>query len=205
MSNIHPKFKMPSKPESSRREHSAGEVEMRFKLTDLGYSQTEVARETDVPKSTIHRILQQRMIYENLIDSPPKGSGRRPKLNRSAERMFLRHVARNNGCSTYVCSPSKSGYQLCSKTVKHYLAKNEAYAFKPRRKPFLSEKHKRDLLKWAREHIKWAAEDWRCVISSDESIFELGLDTRNAYTKRPRGKAFELDSEIGRKTGNPTF
>jgi transposase len=179
-------------PKTSRREHSAIKIKMIYKLTDLGYSLSEVARETDVPKSTVHRILQQRIANENRIGSPPKRRGRPCKLDRRAERMLLRHVAQNPfETMAALCSPSKSGHQLSKKTVRKYLAKNEVYTFKPRRKPFLSEKHKRDRLKWAREHVKWTAEDWRCVIFSDESTFELGLDTRTAYVKRPLGKAFE--------------
>lgn len=183
---------MPSLPKTARREHSATTVAVVLKLHDLGYSSREITSETNVPKTTVLRIIKQRDTYSNRDQSSSKRTGRPNKLSRRAERLLLRHVA-NNPEDTYamLSSPSKSGQRLHPKTIKTYLARNEVYAFKPRRKPFLTAKQKLARLKWAREYVKWTLEDWRCVIFSDESSFELGLDTRSTYVRRPLGKAFE--------------
>lgn len=70
----------------------------------------------------------------------------------------------------------RAGEANFTATPHENISKRMRYiAFKPRQKPFLTEKHKADRLKWAREHIKWTIDDWRCDTFSDEATFELGL------------------------------
>jgi hypothetical protein len=65
------------------------------------------------------------------------------------------------------------------------------YAFRPRRKPFLSKKHKRARLKWAKEYVHWTEEDWACVDFSDECTMEISIDVTFPWVRRPKGKAFK--------------
>ena len=88
-------------------------------------------------------------------------------------------------------TPSKSRTRLNPKTTRRYLKKNERYAFRPRRKPYLTKAHRSARLKWAREHIKWTDEDWDCVSFSDECTLELGFDSTPPWVHRPKGKAYE--------------
>jgi len=183
---------MPAKPKTSRHEHSAEVLRLAFRLHDREYSCPQIAATLELPRSTVYRIIKDREKHQERIQTGSKRPGRKPKLTKRAERLLLRHV-NNNPRDTLVAlsSPSKSGQQLHKSTVRRYLAKNERYCFKPRRKPFLSEKHRRDRLKWARDHLAWTYDDWRCAIFSDESTFELGSHTLTTYVKRKKGEAFK--------------
>ena len=63
-------------------------------------------------------------------------------------------------------------------TVRQYLAKNKYYAFRPRQKPFLTEQHKLDRCRWAKEHKNWKVDDWACVSWCDEATIEVGLNSQ---------------------------
>lgn len=183
---------MPSHPKISRREHSSETIAVILKLHDLGYSLGQISREINVPKSTIHHIIHTRDPTSKDYMEPAKRPGRPPKLSRRAERALLCYVAKNpRDTLAALSTPSKSGHRLHPDTTRRYLAKNKVYAFKPRRKPYLSKKHKRDRLRWAKDHLKWGVEDWKKVIFSDESTFELGPDLSSLYVRRPLGKAYE--------------
>ena len=59
-------------------------------------------------------------------------------------------------------------------TVHSYLRKNLGVKpFKPQLQPKLTEKQKNVRLSFCRERKKWSVHDWRKVLFSDESPFEL--------------------------------
>jgi DDE superfamily endonuclease/Transposase len=92
---------------------------------------------------------------------------------------------------TCLSTPGKSGCRMHINTTRKYLAKNEYYAFRPRRKPYLTDAHKKERLRWARIHKNWGLEDWALVCFSDESTFEIGIDTTSPWVRRKKGTAYE--------------
>jgi hypothetical protein len=78
-------------------------------------------------------------------------TGRSPKLYARAGRRLVGLVARNP-FETLTCLsiPGKSGCRMHVNTTRKYLAKNEYYAFRPRRKPYLTAAHKKERLRCAR-------------------------------------------------------
>jgi hypothetical protein len=53
-----------------------------------------------------------------------------------------------------------------------------------KRKSLVSNKNKKERLKYARNHLKWSGQDWRRVLWSDESTFEL-FPTKGRVWIRP--------------------
>lgn len=108
------------------------------------------------------------------------------------ERALICHVERNpHDTLAALGNPSKSGTTLSRKTVRAYLTAAGYLRFKPRRKAYLTKKHKEARLRWAREHLGWTLEDWMGVIWTDEATFETGLDSRTCYVTRKPGTAVE--------------
>ena len=51
-----------------------------------------------------------------------------------------------------------------------------------KKKPKLTEKHKKVRLEWAKAHESWTSDEWRKVIWSDESKFNLmNSDGKNIF------------------------
>ena len=61
------------------------------------------------------------------------------------------------------------------------------------KKPFLSQKHKADRLAFANEHKHWTTFDWRNVIWTDETSFEIGKRSRQVKVWRKLHERFSLD------------
>ncbi|EIE81728.1 hypothetical protein G6F49_013340 [Rhizopus delemar] len=61
----------------------------------------------------------------------------------------------------------------------------EIYAEIKKKKPLLTEKHKKARLTWAKKHQYWTVHDWRRVIFSDETKINIwGSDGCKYYWKR---------------------
>ena len=158
----------------------------------MGYSIRKISLENGLPKSSVHAIIKR---AQKTPDAPwhrNLRTGRRPMLDDRAQRRLVRFTAHHPFETIEMLStPFKSGYKMSVNTTRSYLAKHEVYAFRPRRKPYLTPKHKETRLKWARIMVKWRDEDWACVIWSDESTFETGLHTIPAWCRRMKRHAFE--------------
>ena len=76
-------------------------------------------------------------------------------------------------------------------TTRKYLAKNEVYCFKPRRKPYLTATHKEKRRRFTGIHQFDMEEDVACIAFYDEARFEIGLDTYTNYVRRKKGKVYE--------------
>jgi hypothetical protein len=183
---------MPSKPKTARREHSPETIAVILALDSIGYSIRQIRKENGLAKSTIHGIIRRAVRNPDAPYRKARRTGRPPKLDERAERRLIRFIGLNpfETIASY-STPSKSGYLMHLNTTRRYLKKNEIYAFRPRKKPYLSKAHKRFRLKWAKEHQFWEVEDWACVAWSDEATFEIGLDTTPPWVRRPKGKAYE--------------
>jgi hypothetical protein len=152
---------MPNK--TSRKEHSSETIAVILALHNLGYTASQIQKEgltKDIPKSTI--IFQIRRAKKHQNDPFVKAvrTGRPPKLDARAERRLVRFMALNSfEIITYLSTPGKSGCRMHVNTTRKYLAKNEYYAFRPRRKPYLTKAYKKELVRWARIYLNWTLED----------------------------------------------
>ncbi len=54
-------------------------------------------------------------------------------------------------------------------------------------KPLITERMKEQRLAFAREHVNWSVDDWKKVMFSDESHFELRFGDQERHCRRPKG------------------
>ena len=183
---------MTYQPKTNRREHSEATVLTVWNLHKAGFSAPKIKLVTGLPKSTITFIIRRFKNSQNHEYKKTTRTGRPRKLNQRAERHLVRSLNQDPFATLATLStPSKSGYRLHYNTVRQYLAKNEYYAFRPRRKPYLTQMHKQNRLKFARRMQHWKLSDVACICFSDESSFEIGLRTDPSYVRRKRGHAYE--------------
>ena len=56
------------------------------------------------------------------------------------------------------------------------------------RKPLLRSVNKQKRLKWAKEHEKWTVKQWKKVLWTDESKFQLFGQNRRVFVRRQNGE-----------------
>ena len=76
-----------------------------------------------------------------------------------------------------------AGAHVCSSTVRRRLLEVGRRARKPIKKQLLTDKIKKKRLAWARKYKHWTKKQWRYVMFSDESHFEVQCQ-RPQYVRR---------------------
>jgi transposase len=145
--------KTPSEPKTTRRKHSSEIIAVNLALDAIGYSIRQICNENGLPKSTVYGIIRRAVRNPDSFYRKARRTGRPAKLDERAERRLMRYIGANpRQTIAFYFTHLKSGYLIHLNTTRRYLKKNEIYAFRPRKKPYLSKAHKRFRMKWAKEY-----------------------------------------------------
>ncbi|GBN96541.1 hypothetical protein AVEN_196745-1 [Araneus ventricosus] len=81
------------------------------------------------------------------------------------------------------------GKSVSVASTRRYI-KSCGYAFyKARRKPFLTSSNKRRRVVWAKSHLSWTSSQWKKVLGTDESIFEVSYGNIGRKVIRKKDEA----------------
>lgn len=171
-----------------------------FALKNQGVSNQDIAAETGLSVSGIQKINRTVKQTNSFKDRPR--SGRPPKLSDRNNRTIVRMLKKKETqTATSISKALKTSHniQVSRKTVARSL-KLSGYACRiKKKKPKLTDKHKKARLAFAKKYESWTSDDWRKVVWSDESKFNLlNSDGKEYYwTNRPE--------ELTEESVNPTL
>jgi hypothetical protein len=153
-----------------------------------GKTNQEIAEETGLSRSTIIRTFNQFKDRTNFYYQKPK-VGRPRKMTESDARVAARMLASTKARDANDVR-KKRFPQFSAQTIRRRLREQGLQAHVRRKKPLLTERHKRARRDWARAQSDWSTEDWNSVIFSDESKFnQVGSDGRS-WCWRRSGEAY---------------
>ena len=145
-----------------------------FYLKKSGKYISEISRLTEILESTVKCFLKR---YEERgnIERPSRPDNA-SKLNSRAIRYLKKIIERDPLCTYNDLKLALEDCQIyvCRKTVINALKKENYFSFVAAHKPYLSLAHRKERLKWAKNHVTWTDDQWRSVIWSDESKFTAG-------------------------------
>jgi hypothetical protein len=178
---------MSSKSKTAKREHSSEIIAIILTLHSLSKSYAEIVCHLKLFRSSVFIIIHRNRKQQNNSLRFTKRADRSLKLNARVRRRLIRHVKTNfrNNFAVLVTF-SKTSTIIHRVTTRRYLRIYDYLRYKTRSKFFLSSKHKRVRLKWAREHVNWSLANWLHVIWTNEITFETNLDTRTCYVFRKK-------------------
>jgi transposase len=156
-------------------------------LLEEGRSTRSIAFSEGVSQATVWRLCKRKEETSPLKDRPRSG---RPRLlgerhERNAVRLL---ISGKCGTAVEVQRELKSSYgtTISAQTVRRALVRNGLCARVKRKKPLLLKRHRKQQLCFAQEYRHWTLEDWKKVIWSDESKFQIfGSDGRQYCWKKP--------------------
>lgn len=61
---------------------------------------------------------------------------------------------------------------------------------RPAEKPWISAKNAKARLQWAKDHLSWTIEDWKKILWSDESSFNMVGSDGKGYVRRPKNQRY---------------
>ena len=142
-------------------------------MLQAGSSQRWVSLKLGVNIRTIRRWWR---LFKNEISLKNQGArGRKSSVPRIAEIIISKSIGKKRRSVRNLSRQLKlKGHQVSSSTVYRYLTKVKGVkSFKRQRQPLLTQKHKDARLKFCKEHANWTVKDWRNILFSDESPFQL--------------------------------
>ena len=121
-------------------------------------------------------------------------SGRPRKLTKSDEKYLKVTSLRDRKKTSRALTAQlvqTSGTQVHSSTIRRTLIRNGHHGRVAVRKPLLRKGNKTKRLKYVREHNNWNFDQWKKVLWSDESKFEIFGSKRRQYVRRRSGEELQ--------------
>jgi transposase len=152
-----------------------------------GKSIREVSTKTGVSKSEVGRLRSKLLPCDTVKD---KG-GRKKILNEEEEKKIVKLVSKGkleNATSASNFMEMEIGKKISLQTIRRTLKTYGLKSHIKKKKPFLSEVHKKKRFDFAKKYKNWGTKEWRKVIWSDETkINVFSSDGKEYYWKRTDG------------------
>lgn len=158
-------------------------------LYNAGIKAVHISRQLGLTPCTVSRILAQNRKRGSV--APRKSPGRPKKTNRREDLRIIAQATANPFATSVDILRNLPNLGITARTIRRRLVDGGLGSYRPCKKPLLSKKNIKARLKFAEEHVNWTVEEWKKVIWSDESKFNLFSSDGNTYVRRPKGKRLE--------------
>ena len=154
-----------------------------------GLSIRQISKKMKVAKSTVGDILKRKKDTGESSTLRQGRYGRKRKTTPRNDTVIIRESVKNpkKTSADLQRDLSTSGINISSSTVRRRLLEVGRFARKPLKKQLLTSVMKRKHLQWARRYSQWTADDWKKVVFSDESHFEVH-GYRSKFVRRSKGE-----------------
>lgn len=154
-------------------------------LHNEGKSEREIATQLKLSKTCVHNTIARYKKTGSNQDRPRSG---RPRATTSSEDKFIVVTSKRNRRLTAPeirAEVNKSRSEPVSlTTVKRRLRDANLFGRVAVRKPLLRPQNKRKRMQWAHTHRDWTEEDFKKVLWTDESKFEIFGSKRRIFVRR---------------------
>ncbi len=180
---------------------SAEEKHSAIELRKAGVSLTKIRSQLKMSETTLRRILKHPQDHP-LFPVPKRkiGTGKKSTISQPTLTKMRKHLIRDPTLTAKQLKALIPGVQhLSTRSVQRICQKNLALpSRKMAKKPVLTEKMREKRISFCRQYGHWTAEEWKKVMFSDESHFELNT-FRRGLCRRPVGSD-RFDPRYTRKT-----
>ena len=132
-------------------------------LHSVGHSVRQIAAFVCRSRNSVHQCLQQ---LSHGSSDYEKRSGRGKATTIREDHRLKRMALQNRRAPLQLLSyqlADETGKQVLSRTVRRRLSETGMNTRRPRKKPLLTENHRRLRLGWAITHTQWTLDDWKSV------------------------------------------
>lgn len=162
-------------------------------LIEEGHNKSYVARTLGFPRATVQDAWNRYLGTGNFTRR--QGSGRKRKTTAADDRFLVVRSLRDRRATSVTLKNELRmirGVNISDKTVRRRLNEAELRSRRPAKKLRLLRHHRRERLRFAREHLNWTVEQWSNVLFTDESRVCLrSPDGRERVYRRPNERFAE--------------
>ncbi|KAL7646945.1 UNVERIFIED_CONTAM: hypothetical protein RMT77_002202 [Armadillidium vulgare] len=137
-------------------------------MFESGQNKTQIARNLGIHVSTVRRWIVRHEEEGNLCDRPKPGGPRKTTLNE--DQQIIQETIRNPFTNSRAIKRALE-LEACDRTIRRRLHENGIHHRTPAVKQKLTEAHKTERLRFAREYINNDMNFWSKVIFTDEKTF----------------------------------
>ena len=165
--------------------------ETRIKIVErkiLGHSYAQIARDLQLSPETVRRTcnnFESRGIVESL-----RASGR-PKAISDRTKVILKRAVKQDRTRTFIQLQQELPVKVSTHTISKALHEMNLRSRVATKKPFISDKNRAKRLNFAKQHKDWTIDQWKQVIFSDESSFEVGKNPKKVKVWREPGEGYK--------------
>src|SRR5215469_15753539 len=154
-----------------------------------GFSIRQFSKKMKVAKSTVCDILKRKKDTGESSTLRRGRCGRKRKTTPHDDKVIIRNNIKDPKKTSIDLRRdlSSAGVNISSSTVRRRLLEVGRFARKPLKKQLLTSVMKTKRLHWAHRYAQWTADDWKKVIFSDESHFEVH-GYRSQVVRRSKGE-----------------
>ncbi|UYV77619.1 hypothetical protein LAZ67_15001751 [Cordylochernes scorpioides] len=173
---------------------------MVIRLKRTGWSIRQIAADTHLGASTVHRLWRRWLEQGNVAIYRNVGATR--VTSARVDRRILRQaVAAPQATCTAILQHVQDtlDHSISTRTISRRLVANGLHSCRPLRRLPLTPPNRRQRLEWCRARSTWMTE-WHRVVFSDESRFCLSSDSRRVRVWRRRGERSNPAAIVERPT-----
>nr|CAH7721354.1 unnamed protein product [Callosobruchus chinensis] len=165
-------------------------------LWQEGLSRHQIANRLNNVRSTVSRTIRR---YEETGEVNSRLRTGRPTVSTRRDGRYIAQLARRERSVTVLRSQYQRTFNwvISTATNRRRVLASGLRCRRPLRVPLLTTRYRTARLQWARAHQDWLLPQWRNVLFSDESRFELGSDDYRERVWRERGGQNRLATAIG--------
>lgn len=180
-----------------RRHFDQTDVVRAVQMVADGVTQREVAQRLGVSRSAINRMWIRHQETNAYIRRP--GQGRRRVTTPRQDRYLVTCALRNRFVTARTLQNdlvNASGVRISDQTVRNRLHDDRMRARRPAMGVFLTRRHRRERLDFARDHQNWQEDQWSLVLFSDESRFTVSNNDGRRRVWRRQGERFSACTRV---------
>lgn len=163
-----------SKRRKQMSERDIGKVELGI---ELGLTERKIGNIVNRSHTTIQRCKKKLRAGQRIERKRDPGSGRPRNTTKRDDRHFALAVVRSRDVyapqAALEVTDADGRPILAPRNVQTRLHEHDMVTRRKRKKPWMTEDHKKARRIWAEQHADWSKERWRHVLWSDESPFTL--------------------------------
>lgn len=166
--------------------------QLKQKIVDLhksGVKQVDIASRFVLHKSVVSKTISNYKNRETVKSI--KKSGRPRKTSKKLEQRIKWISQQNPKKSSAAILKELGDVNISYKTVQRRLIEVGLFSRRSAKKPMISSRNRKARLNFAKKYLHWTAAEWKKVLFSDESKFNLFGSDGMQWVHRPVGKRYD--------------
>lgn len=157
--------------------------------TSKGYK--AISKDLGIPVSTVRNVIKKFAKHGTVKNLPGRGGKR--KIDKRSLRRLVRMVEKTprQTSKELKANLEQSGVMVSTSTIRRTLNHAELYGRRPRKKPLLKKRHKKERLIFAKEYLDKPQSFWDNVLWTDETKIELFGNAKQQFVYRRRNEAYK--------------